>query len=116
MGSGAFVDFAVGENGFKLGHAGRHTAILHSSEYNSVLVKANILDAIEDPDYFARIIQAHSLPGEKAVVFMDVNSTIICNDSVQSKEFVSMFEEYRATISSGVDGNGITKSWFRCFG
>jgi len=84
--SGEFVDFAAGRNGFELGHAGRHTAILHSSEYNSVLVKANILDAIEDPDYFTRIIKKHSAPGEKIVVFMDVNSTIICNDSVQSKD------------------------------
>merc|ERR1711920_325456 len=202
--SGEFLDFAARRNGFELGHAGRHTAVLHSSEYNSVLVKANILDAIEDPDYFTRIVRAHSAPGEKIVVFMDVNSTIICNDSVQSKdlsasllstmfelmelspkeafdfgwgscppvsvqkrqslkklvkdvtaidsdayrsffseatcrsffsqlaalaeirwsdaldplgveEFVSMFEEYRATISSGIDGNGITKSWFHCF-
>merc|ERR1712032_1636374 len=72
--------------GFELGHAGRHTAILHSSEYNSVLVKANILDAIEDPEYFTRIVQTYSLPGEKAIIFMDVNSTIICNDSVQSKD------------------------------
>jgi len=76
--SGEFVDFAAGMNGFELGHAGRHTAVLHSSVYNSVLVKANILDAIEDPDYFTRIIRAHSAPGEKIVVFMDVNSTIIC--------------------------------------
>jgi hypothetical protein len=202
--SGEFVDFTAGRNGFELGHAGRHTAVLHSNEYNSVLVKANILDAIEDPDYFTRIIQEHSAPGEKIVVFMDVNSTIICNDSVQSKdlsasllstmfelmelcpkeafdfgwgscaavrvqkkqslkklvkditasdndayrsffceascqhfisqlalfadirwsdamdplgleEFCSMFEKYRVTISAGIDSNGITKSWFRCF-
>jgi len=167
-------------------------------------VKANILDAIEDPDYFTRIIQAYSKPDEKVVVFMDVNSTIICNDSVQSKdlsasllstmfelmelspkaafdfgwescppvsvqkkqslkklvkditgsdqgayasffseatcrsffsqlaaladirwsdaldplgveEFVRMFEEYKVTISAGIDKNGITRSWFRCF-
>merc|ERR1719356_625826 len=203
--SGEFVDFTAGRNGFELGHAGRHTAVLHSNEYNSVLVKANILDAIEDPDYFTRIIQEHSAPGEKIVVFMDVNSTIICNDSVQSKDlsasllstmfelmelspkssafsfgwdacppidvqkkqslkklvkditasdadayrsffsevtcrtffsqlaafadirwsdaldplrvedFVDMFEEYRGTISNGIDSNGITQSWFRCY-
>jgi len=81
-----FVDFAVGRNGFTKGRAGRHTSILHSTEYNSVLVKANILDAIEDNDYFHRIIQAYSKPGEKLIVFMDVNSTIVCNDSVQSKD------------------------------
>jgi len=202
--SGEFVDFAAGSNGFELGHAGRHTSILHSSEYNSVLVKANILDAIEDSDYFTRIIEAYSKPGEKVVVFMDVNSTIICNDSVQSKDlsasllstmfelmelspkaafdfvwdscppvsvqkkqslkklvkdltvndvdiyrsffseatcrsffsqlaafaeirwggaldplgvedFISMFDSYRGTIVGGIDGNGITQSWFRCF-
>merc|ERR1711920_991309 len=202
--SGKFVDFAAGRNGFELGHAGRHTAILHSSEYNSVLVKANILDAIEDPEYFTRIVRTYSRPGEKAIIFMDVNSTIICNDSVQSKdlsasllstmfelmelspkvafdfgwgsclpvsvqnkqslkklvkditasdsdtyrsffsevtcrsffsqlaafadirwsdaldplgvdEFISMFEEYMGTISGGIDGNGITQSWFHCF-
>jgi len=202
--SGEFVDFAAGKNGFQLGHAGRHTAILHSTEWNSVLVKANILDAIEDPDYFTRIIRAYSAPGEKVVVFMDVNSTIICNDSVQSKDlsasllstmfelmelspkaafdfgwgscppvsvqkkqslkklvkditasdndayrsffseatcrsffsqlathanirwsdaldplgvedFFSMFEQYKGTINAGIDANGITQSWFRCF-
>jgi hypothetical protein len=202
--SGEFVDFAPGRNGFELGHAGRHTAILHSREYNSVLVKANILDAIEDPDYFTRIVREFSAPGEKVVVFMDVNSTIVCNDSVQSKDlsasllstmfelmelspragfefawgscppvsvqkkqslkklvkditasngdayrsffseatcrgfmsellafadirwsdaldplgvddFVGMFNEYRGTISGGIDSNGITQSWFRCF-
>merc|ERR1712151_38455 len=202
--SGEFVDFAAGKNGFELGHAGRHTTILHSSVYNSVLVKANILDAIEDPDYFTRIVRTYSRQGEKAIIFMDVNSTIICNDSVQSKdlsasllstmfelmelspkvafdfgwgscppvsvqkkqslkklvkditasdsdayrsffsedtcrsfftqlaafaditwsdaldplgveEFISMFKGYRGTISGGIDGNGITQSWFRCF-
>jgi len=202
--SGEFVDFAVGRNGFQLGRAGRHTAILHSGEFNSVLVKANILDAIEDPDYFTRIVEEYSAPGEKAVVFMDVNSTIVCNDSVQSKDlsasllstmfelmelsprtgfefawgacppvhvqknqslkklvkdltasnidayrsffseatccgfmstllpyadirwsdaletlgvddFIGMFNEYMGTISGGIDSNGITRSWFRCF-
>merc|ERR1712187_335920 len=188
----------------ELGRVGRHTAVLHSSEYNSVLVKANILDAIEDPEYFTRIVQTYSRPGEKAIIFMDVNSTIICNDSVQSKdlsasllstmfelmelspkaafdfgwgscppvsvqkkqslkklvkditasdsdayrsffsevtcrsffsqlaafadirwsdaldplpveEFASMFEEYKGTISNGIDNNGIIQSWFRCY-
>merc|ERR1712014_530270 len=202
--SGQFVDFGEGTNGFRCSHTGRHTLVLHSSEWNSVLVKANVLDAIEDQDYFTNIIKSHSNPGEKIVVFMDVNSTIVCNDSVQSKdlsasllstwvelmelspkeafdfgwgccsavrvqkkqslkklvkditasdndayrsffseatcqsfisqlaafadirwsdtidplgleEFCSMFEEYRATISAGIDSNGITKSWFRCF-
>ncbi|CAK0801128.1 unnamed protein product [Prorocentrum cordatum] len=81
-----FVSFADGRNGFTRGRAGRHTSILHSTEYNSVLVKANILDAIEDKDYFHAIIEAYSKPGEKLIVYMDVNSTIVCNDSVQSKD------------------------------
>jgi hypothetical protein len=86
MSNGKYVDFAAGRNGFVQSRAGRHTVILHSTEYNCVLVKANILDAIEDQDYFTRIVQAHSQPGEKCIVFMDVNSTIVCNDTVQSKD------------------------------
>merc|ERR1712228_1071016 len=105
--SGKFVDFAAGKNGFQLGHAGRHTAILHSSEYNCVLVKANILDAIEDPEYFTRIVRTYSRPDEKAIIFMDVNSTIICNDSVQSKDLSAsllstMFELMELSPKGGV--------------
>merc|ERR1711920_130167 len=66
--SGKFVDFAAGKNGFELGHAGRHTAVLHSSEYNSVLVKANILDAIEDP----KVLLATTLD-ERKVMQVAVN-------------------------------------------
>ncbi|CAK0901514.1 unnamed protein product [Prorocentrum cordatum] len=47
---GTFVDFAEGKNGYQTGRAGRHTIVMHSAEYNGVLVKANILDAIEDQE------------------------------------------------------------------
>jgi ABC-type uncharacterized transport system auxiliary subunit len=202
--TGEFVEFCPGSNGFQKSHAGRHTVVLHSSDYNSVLVKANILDAIEDRDYFTNIISQYSSLEEKVVVFMDVNSTIICNDSVQSKDlsasllstmfelmqinpktafdltwgscppvnvqkkqsmkklvkeltahdsdlyrsffseatcrdffstvanladvrwsdalpplsvedFVHMFQDYLLSISGGIDSNGITQSWFRCY-
>jgi len=36
-------------------------------------------------------------------------------DPLGLEEFCSMFEGYKATISAGIDSNGITKSWFRCF-
>mmetsp|Transcript_9481 Transcript_9481/g.24584 ORF Transcript_9481/g.24584 Transcript_9481/m.24584 type:complete len:464 (+) Transcript_9481:160-1551(+) len=84
--TGKFVDFAEGTNGFVRERAGRHTVIQHSSEWRCVLVKANILDAYEDPSYFIKIIQRFSHPGEKLIVYMDVNSTIVCNDTVQGKD------------------------------
>merc|ERR1712228_762298 len=36
-------------------------------------------------------------------------------DPLGVEEFISMFEEYRGTISAGIDSIGITQSWFRCF-
>merc|ERR1712222_120235 len=36
-------------------------------------------------------------------------------DPLGVEEFISMFKEYRGTISGGIDGNGITQSWFHCF-
>mmetsp|Transcript_1245 Transcript_1245/g.2854 ORF Transcript_1245/g.2854 Transcript_1245/m.2854 type:complete len:443 (+) Transcript_1245:128-1456(+) len=84
--TGDFVDFCEGKNGFCRGHAARHTVIYHSTKYKNVLVKANILDAMEDQQYFASIIKRFSQPHEKIIVFMDVNSTIVCNDSVQGKD------------------------------
>jgi hypothetical protein len=203
--TGQFIDFGVGRNGFERATAARHTVIHHSKKYNSVLVKANILDAVEDADYFSRIVQTYAAPEEKVLIFMDVNSTIVCNDAVQSKDlsssllstmfefmelapkagafefiwqqlppvkvekrqtlkklvkditegdigayrnffsemnccqfieqlialadvrwadgettlsvedFVNMFKEYLATVSGGVDRDGIASSWFRCF-
>lgn len=84
--TGDFVDFSVGANGFKCEHAGRHTIIHVSDRYRNVLVKANILDAIEDKGYFSSIIARYTKPNEKIIIFMDVNSTIVCNDAVQGKD------------------------------
>jgi len=84
--TGEFVEFGEGKNGFRRDHAARHTVIHHSTEYRNVLVKANILDAMEDPEYFATIIRRFSEKDEKILVFMDVNSTIVCNDTVQGKD------------------------------
>lgn len=84
--TGKFVEFGEGQNGFRRDHAARHTVIHHSTEFNNVLVKANILDAMEDPEYFAKLIDKYSSAGEKIIVYMDVNSTIVCNDTVQGKD------------------------------
>jgi hypothetical protein len=84
--TGEFVDFCPGANGFQRTTAGRHSTVLHSSQYNAILVKANILDAIEDPEYFTKIVLDYSSPGEKIMLYMDVNATVMCADSVQSKD------------------------------
>jgi hypothetical protein len=84
--SGDFVEFTEGKNGFVKDRAARHTVIYSSSEYDNVLVKANILDAMEDPEYFSSIIARYTKPSERIIVYMDVNSTILCNDSVQGKD------------------------------
>jgi hypothetical protein len=84
--TGEFINFAEGVNGFERSYAGRNTVIQASTDYRVCLVKANILDAYEDPAYFIKIIQRHSNPGEKFIVYMDVNSTIVCNDTVQGKD------------------------------
>jgi len=95
--TGKFVDFGEGVNGFRRDHAARHTVIHHSTEYRNVLVKANILDAMEDPEYFSSIVNKFSQADERIIVFMDVNSTIVCNDTVQGKDLAgtllsTMFE------------------------
>jgi len=87
--TGDFVNFAEGQNGFLRDRAARYTAIHHSPEYRVVLVKANILDAMEDVEYFSDIIKKYSEPDEQLIVFMDVNATIVCNDTIQGKDFRS---------------------------
>lgn len=84
--TGEFVDFAEGNNGFTRSLAAKHTMIYSSPIYRTVLVKANILDAMENTGYFSEVIRDYTAPGEKVLVFMDVNSTIVCNDSVQGKD------------------------------
>lgn len=88
--TGEFVTFAEGENGFRRDHHGRNTIVHHSTEFQNVLVQANILDAMEDDDYFTNIIAKYKKPDEKLVVFMDVNSTIISIDSATSKDMNQM--------------------------
>lgn len=83
--TGEFVDFSVGQNGFQAERAFKHTTIHHSSEYNNVLVQANILDAFGNPDYFSKIISQYSKPGEKLIVFMDVNGTAVFEDTINGK-------------------------------
>jgi len=84
--TGEFVPFGVGSNGFQSEVVGRHTIVHYSTEYRNVIVKANILDALEDGDYFLDIIRTYAQPGEKVVIFMDVNSTIMCADSCAGKD------------------------------
>lgn len=84
--TGDFVEFAEGCNGFSCSFAARHTVVHHSSEFCNVIVKANILDALEDDQYFIKIVKKFTQPREKVLVFMDVNSTIVCNDSSAGKD------------------------------
>lgn len=112
--TGDFVEFTEGKNGFCREKAGRHTAIHYSSEYRVVLVKANILDAMEDPEYFADIIRRFAEPDEKLLVFMDVNSTIVCHDTIQGKNIVgtllsTMFEfvELRPSSPFEIEWDGL---------
>lgn len=82
--TGAYVDFSAGRNGFVCESAFRHTLIHHSAEYRNVLVQANILDAMSNLDYFTSIISKYKQAGEKLIVFMDVNGTILWNDSIMN--------------------------------
>eukprot|EP00440_Ansanella_granifera_P023040 gb/GFBE01025020.1/.p1 GENE.gb/GFBE01025020.1/~~gb/GFBE01025020.1/.p1 ORF type:complete len:546 (+),score=95.48 gb/GFBE01025020.1/:1-1638(+) len=84
--TGSFVSFGDGVNGFRRERVATNTDVHYSSEYATVLVQANILDAMEDDDYFTNIVQRYLKPDEKAVVFMDVNSTIISVDSISNKD------------------------------
>ena len=88
--TGEFVDFSEGKNGFVKEHHGRHTILHHSTLYPVVLVKANILDAMEEESYFVNIISKYMNPGEKALVFMDVNSTIVCVDTITGKSMTEI--------------------------
>lgn len=83
--NGDFVNFGVGHNGFTCHLEASHTLVHTSSVYSNVLVKANILDAMEDDQYFTNIISRYTQPGEKVVVYMDINSAIMCGDSVSGK-------------------------------
>jgi len=84
--TGEFIDHSVGTNGFKRDYAAGHTVIHYSTEFNNVLVKANILDAMQDKAYFTGLIGRYAKPGEKLIVYMDVNSTIVCHDTMTGKD------------------------------
>eukprot|EP00747_Dinoflagellata_sp_TGD_P184688 gnl/TRDRNA2_/TRDRNA2_40556_c0_seq1.p1 gnl/TRDRNA2_/TRDRNA2_40556_c0~~gnl/TRDRNA2_/TRDRNA2_40556_c0_seq1.p1 ORF type:complete len:491 (-),score=81.48 gnl/TRDRNA2_/TRDRNA2_40556_c0_seq1:444-1916(-) len=88
--TGEFVDFGEGRNGFSREYTARHTTIHWSTEYRNVLVKANVLDAMADKNYFVNIIQRFAMPGEKIIAFMDVNSTIVCFDSMQGQDMAAV--------------------------
>jgi len=95
--TGDFIEFAEGKNGFTKDRAARHTVIHYSKECKIVLVKANILDAMEDQHYFMNIVERYVGPEDKALIYMDVNATIICADTIQGKDFAvtllaTMFE------------------------
>lgn len=79
---GEYIDFSEGKNGFVRESAKRHTLIHHSPEYCNVMVQVNILDAMSDPQYFVDIIKRYAKEGEKLIVYMDVNGTILWDDSI----------------------------------
>merc|ERR1711920_764268 len=53
-----------------------------SSEYRNVLVQASILDAMSDENYFSSIIHKYPHTGEKLIVYMDMNGTILSSDTI----------------------------------
>lgn len=106
--TGDFVNFSEGMNGFQREYVGRHTMLHYSPDYRAVLIKANILDALEDTDYFVEIISKFAEPDEKILVFMDVNSTIVCHDTNEGKDtsgslLSSMFELIEAVPHAPMD-------------
>jgi len=106
--TGSVVDFSDGANGFVAARAGRHTVVYHSSEYRNVLVQANVLDAMEDEDYFTNIMARFKAPDDQIMAFMDVNSTIVCADTVTGKDssqilLATMFELIEVTPKSSFE-------------
>lgn len=84
--TGEFVDFSIGKNGFAAERFFKHTFVHASTEYRVVLVQANILDAMAHLDYFQAIISRYAQPGERLIVFSDVNGTIVWDDTVRGKD------------------------------
>lgn len=104
--TGEFVDFSVGKNGFRADHLFGHTCVHHSSEYNSVLIQANIVDAMANDDYFLKIIQRYSKPGEKVILIADVNGVTLCEDTLCGKDVSSillttMFRFVEVRVNNG---------------
>jgi len=95
--TGDFIEFAEGKNGFVRETVARNTVLHASHECKVILVKANILDAMEDQNYFVNIVERYIKPDDQALIYMDVNATIICSDTIQGKDFgvtllATMFE------------------------
>jgi hypothetical protein len=109
--TGKFVEFGEGSNGFCQDRTCRFTVIQHSSEYNAVLVKANILDAMEFPSYFTDIINKYSKPGEKIITYMDVNSTILSSDSVSEKDMAVVLLGTLCEFITIKPGEAFTVEW-----
>jgi len=109
--TGEFVDFSVGRNGFERGRAGRHSVVIHSKEYNSVIVKVSVLDAIESKDYFLDIVREYSEPGEKIIIMMDVNSTIMCLDTVQTKDLSASLASVMFDLLDFCPASSFELSW-----
>jgi hypothetical protein len=84
--TGDYVDFSVGQNGFQADHVFRRTVVHHSSQYRNVLVAANIIDAMANVEYFTHIIIKYTKPGERVLVFADVNGTIVFDDTSAGKD------------------------------
>jgi hypothetical protein len=101
-----FVDFAEGQNGFLRERYKYHTIVHHSSKYRNVLVKANVLDAIQDTGYYEGIIRKYSQPGEKLIIYMDVNGTIMCGDTGVGKDLSAMVLAcmFELIIAMPIDG------------
>mmetsp|Transcript_26354 Transcript_26354/g.61468 ORF Transcript_26354/g.61468 Transcript_26354/m.61468 type:complete len:428 (+) Transcript_26354:127-1410(+) len=84
LAGGEYIDFSDGKNGFQRDRCFRHTLVCHSSQYRNVLVQVNILDAMSNHDYFTSIISKYSKDGEKLIIYMDVNGTILWDDTIMS--------------------------------
>mmetsp|Transcript_14955 Transcript_14955/g.41365 ORF Transcript_14955/g.41365 Transcript_14955/m.41365 type:complete len:275 (+) Transcript_14955:110-934(+) len=46
------------------------------------MVQVNILDAMSNPEYFTDIIKRYAQVGEKLIIYMDVNGTILWDDTI----------------------------------
>lgn len=110
---GRFVDFRVGTNGFVHEKFMESTDIVFSRERNVVLVAASILEAMCDDDYFTNIVARFSQPGQKNIMMMDINSTVVFGDIIGGKDkesvllstmfgcmFVNSSEEFEFTWGS----------------
>lgn len=63
-----------------------NTIICFSPLYNVTLVRVNLLDALMDDGYFVSIVKKFSRPGEKCLINVDINATIIFGDLIAKKD------------------------------